>query len=135
MTSLYELQETLHKAELLDRSIPLKARYERAIQNPEVREIFDLETPPITDLTDTLGIEKDGRVYAVRMDLNREVDNHKKSVVAGLILRGVLQGRIPKEGIDTLIDGGNFNSAKAVKHYAELKFQPSISVSIPSFGI
>jgi len=118
MTSLYELKETLYDSNLLDKRVPLKQRYESAIQSQRVREIFDLEIPIITDLTDTLGIENEGKVYAIRMDLNRGIDNHKKPVVAGLILRGVLQGRIPKEGVDTFVDGGNFNSAIAVKHYA-----------------
>lgn len=119
MTGLYDLQETLCTSSLLDRTVSLRSRYERAIKNQRVREILYLETPPITDLTDMLGVEKGGRIYAVRMDLHRDVDNHKKPVVAGLILRGVLQGKIPKEDIDTFIDGGNFNSAKAVKFYAK----------------
>jgi len=119
MISLYELKDTLNESDLLDKRVPLKQRYASAMQNQKVRDFFDLETPPVTDLTEALEIENGGRVYAVRMDLNRDVDNHKKPVVAGLILRGVLRGRIPKEGIDTLIDGGNFNSAQAVKHYAD----------------
>src|SRR3989338_4583767 len=119
MRTLYELQGVLHESRLLDKTMPLRARYAGAVQNERVREILDLETPPITDLTGMLGIENGGRVYAVRMDLNRGADNHKKPVVAGLILRGVLQGRIPKEEIDTFIDGGNFNSASAVKYYAD----------------
>ena len=119
MRNLYKLQGTLHESNLLDGKISLRTRYAGAVQNERVREILDIETPPITDLTGMLGIENCGRVYAVRMDLNRGADNHKKPVVAGLILRGVLQGRIPKEGIDTFIDGGSFNSASAVKYYAD----------------
>lgn len=119
MRILYELQGILHESDLLDRKMPLRARYADAVQNERIREILDLESPPITDLTGMLGIENGGHVYAVRMDLNRGADNHKKPVVAGLILRGVLQGEIPKEGIDTFIDGGIFNSASAVKYYAD----------------
>src|SRR3989338_687337 len=119
MGNLYELQGILHESHLLDGKISLRTRYADVIQDERVRGILDLETPPITDLTGMLGIENGGRVYAVRMDLNRGADNHKKPVVAGLILRGVLQGRIPKEEIDTFIDGGNFNSASAVKYYAD----------------
>ena len=104
MRNLYKLQGTLHESNLLDGKISLRTRYAGAVQNERVREILDIETPPITDLTGMLGIENCGRVYAVRMDLNRGADNHKKPVVAGLILRGVLQGRIPKEEIDTFID-------------------------------
>ena len=70
-------------------------------------------------MSDALGIADLGTVLAVRMDFNSGVDNHKKFVVAGLILRGVITGRIPNEWIDTLIDGGNFNSAKALKYYIE----------------
>lgn len=119
MENLHKLRETLYELNLLDRQIPLRERYYNAIQNPCVREILDLEIPLVTDLTDILEIEKGGKVYAVRMDLNKGVDNHKKPVVAGLILRGILRGRIPKEGIDTLIDSGNFNSAKAIRFYAD----------------
>ena len=119
MRTLYELQGILHESHLLDKTMPLRARYAGAVQNERVREILDLETPPITDLTGVLGIENGGCVYAVRMDLNKGADNHKKLVVAGLILRGVLQARIPKEEIDTFIDGGSFNSASAVKYYAD----------------
>src|SRR3989338_2376313 len=108
MRNLYELQGILRESHLLDRKMPLRTRYADVIQDERVREILDLEIPPITDLTGVLGIENGGRVYAVRMDLNRGADNHKKPVVAGLILRGVLQGRIPKEGINTFIDGGIF---------------------------
>lgn len=117
--SLSELKSILDKENLLDKNISFEKRYEEAVKNKDVREIFDLDKPKITDLTDILQIENNGRLYVIRMDLNKGVDNHKKPVVAGLILRGVLKGNIPKESIDTLIDGGNFNSAKALKYYTK----------------
>ena len=119
MEKLYELKDILEQEGLMDQDVNLETRYASAVRNPKVRDFFGLETPQITDLTDLLQIENNGRLYAVRMDLNEGVDDHKKQVVAGLILRGVLKERIPKEGIDTLIDGGNFNSGKAFKYYAE----------------
>ena len=94
-------------------------RISSAMKIPEIREMFDVVTPEISDLTDTLEVKNDGKVYAIRMDLNEGVDNHKKFVVASLILRGLLNGSLPKERIDTLIDGGNFNSAKALRFYCE----------------
>jgi len=94
-------------------------RISLAMKIPEVREIFDITTPEITDLSETLEVKNDGKVYAIRMDLNKGVDNHKKYVVASLILRGLLNGSLFQKKIDTLIDGGNFNSAKALRFYCE----------------
>lgn len=119
MSTLADLQKVLREAGLLSTTGDLWRRYEEAVQIPAVREILDLHTPVITDLSDILGIAKPGQVLAVRMDLTTGVPNHKKSVVAGLILRGVLQRHIPKSEITTLVDGGNFNSASALKFYVE----------------
>ena len=121
MTSfdLGALQSILRDEGLLNKNLSLTTRYEEATKIHAVREILDLELPPITDLSSVLGVADRGTVLAVRMDLNPGVDNHKKFVVAGLILRGVITGRIPSKHIDTLIDGGNFNSAKALKYYTE----------------
>lgn len=104
---------------MADKDGDFELRYHSAVRNEKVREILEIEIPPITDLTDVLQTENDGRLYAVRMDLNKGVDNHTKPIVAGLILRGVLKTKIPAGGIDTLTDAGNYNSAKAVKYYAE----------------
>lgn len=120
MSFLQELRQILEKEDLLGRGPDFEERYGAAFRNKSVRRLLEIKTPKITDLTDILEIGHGGRLYAVRMDLNKGVDNHKKPVVAGLILRGVLEGSIPREGIDTLIDGGNFNSAKALKYYSRL---------------
>lgn len=116
--SLHRLRDILREIGLLDRGTPITKRLAQAIKLSEVREILDLQLPKISDLTGNFPIQKDGRLLAVRMDLLKNVDNHKKHVVACLILRGVLSGLIPKKGVDTLIDGGNFNSAIAVRYYA-----------------
>ena len=115
---LEELKDILEKNGLIREKDSLKESYEKAVKIPEVLKILDLELPPITDLSETLGL-KPISVMAIRMDLNKRVDNHKKFVVAGLILRGVLMGLIPNKKRDTLIDGGNFNSASALKFYAK----------------
>ena len=39
------------------------------------------------------------------------------AVVAGLILREILKGRIPRTNKNTLIDGGSYNSAKVSKRF------------------
>lgn len=114
---LEELRDVLERNGLMI-GISLKESYEKAIKIKRVLEILDLELPPITDLSEILGLESNS-VIAIRMDLNKGVNNHKKFVVAGLILRGVLMGFIPSKKRDALIDGGNFNSASALKFYAK----------------
>ena len=119
MTNLLEeLKNVLEINGLMRKEISLKESYEKAVKIPEVLKILDLELPPITDLSEILGLEPIS-VMAIRMDLNKNVNNHKKFVIAGLILRGVLIGFIPSKKRDTLIDGGNFNSAQALKFYAK----------------
>jgi cysteine synthase len=119
MQTLQALVTELAGQGLLDRKIPLVYRYNQATRIKKVRDILNIDVPIISDWTECLNVRAPGKVLSVRMDLNSGVDNHKKFVVAGLILRGVLTGKIPREGIDTLIDGGNYNSAKAVKWYAK----------------
>jgi len=41
MASLKALQETLYESELLDRRVPLRTRYERAVQDGKVRDILE----------------------------------------------------------------------------------------------
>lgn len=115
---LEELRETLQSEGLVSPK-DLESAYATALRDPKVRELLEIETPDISDFTEILRVENGGSVYVVRMDLNKDVDNHKKSVVAGLILRGVMKGRIPRNGVDTLIDGGNYNSASALKYYSK----------------
>lgn len=117
--SLDYLQSIISDCGLFNRQIPFKERYQRAIQSVEIRRALDISVPEITDFTKVLQVEGVGKVVAIRMDLMPGVDNHKKLVVAGLILRGVLLRRIPRGSVDTFIDAGNFNSAKAVKFYAD----------------
>ncbi len=120
MAGLEEIKAVLERKGLLKPNAKdFEQAYKEALKDPEIRKLLEIETPEITDLSDLLRIQNGGKVYAVRMDLNHGVDNHKKPVVAGLLLRGIIKGRIPREEIDTLIDGGSFNSASAAKHYAE----------------
>jgi len=116
---LERLRKILEKEKLTERTKSFEERYACAIKNEEIRDILEIEKPKISDLTEIFEIENNGKIYAIRMDLNKNIDNHKKPIVAGLILRRVLQGRIPAKGIDTLIDGGNYNSAKALKYYTQ----------------
>src|SRR3989344_1215631 len=107
---LDKVKQVLTKEGLLDRRQSLEQRLAFAIKNPLVRETFEFSTPRIDDITNYLPIKK-GMVYAIRMDLTPHVNNHKKQVVAALILRGILSHRLPSPHIDTLIDGGSYNSA------------------------
>ncbi len=118
--TLNDLWEILSEQGLIDNpEIDISDKILIAINIQEVREILDINDVIISDLSDTLDVQNNGRLYAIRMDLNTHVDNHKKFVVASLILKGVLNGNLPNSVIDTLIDGGNFNSAKALKFYCE----------------
>jgi len=119
MASLEELKVVLEEEGLMARKTDFESRYSSAVRNNRVRELLEIETPQITDLTDILEIGNGGRLCAVRTDLTPGVDNHKKHIVAGLILRGFLKERILRGGIDTLVDGGNVNSAKALKYHTK----------------
>ncbi len=114
---LEEVKEVLLKEGLLDRRQSLEQRLASATKHPFVRETFEFSPPRIDEITDYLPVQH-GRVYAVRMDLTPNVDNHKKQVAGALILRGILSHRIPTPVIDTFIDGGSYSSASALKYYA-----------------
>ena len=117
---ILELKGILERAGLINKNPQtFERRYRESTQNPEVRRFLELETPKVSDLTETLQIENKGRLYAIRFDLNLGVNNHKKQVCAGLILRRILQGRLSGKK-DTLIDGGNYNSASALKYYTQM---------------
>lgn len=115
---LDKVKSVLEEEGLLDSRRSIEERLALAIKHPFVRETFEFMTPRVDDLTGLLPVTS-GRVYAVRNDLTPNVDNHKKQVVGALILRGVLTGRLPAPGVDTLIDGGNFSSASAVKYFSK----------------
>lgn len=119
MKKLYEIKNILEKEGLMNRKIPFEERYLAATKNKTIRGMLGLETPEITDFTELLQIKNNGKLYAVRMDLNKGVDNHKKLTIAGLILRGVLNRKIPKKEIDTLIDGGNASNGLSIRHFAK----------------
>lgn len=114
---LENLVEVIQKENLFDRKIDFETRYKLAIKNKEIKKLMTFEDVKIDDFTNILNIKK-GKLYVIREDLNSGVDNHKKNVVGGLILRGILQGKISNK--NTLIDGGNYNSAKALRYYTEL---------------
>ena len=79
MTNLLEeLKNVLEINGLMRKEISLKESYEKAVKIPEVLKILDLELPPITDLSEILGLEPIS-VMAIRMDLNKNVNNHKNS--------------------------------------------------------
>ena len=64
MERLEELRETLDEEGFMDRNTSLQTRYVQAIKNDKVRKIMELETPQVTDLTDVLQIENDGRLLS-----------------------------------------------------------------------
>ena len=116
-TLLERLRTNVKEDNLCISPANIRDKISSAIQNPEIREILEIETPSIDDLTSSLPVMKGGRVYAVRYDLTKEVDNHKKETVACLILRQILLGNLPSEKRETFIDGGNVNTALSVRYY------------------
>lgn len=114
---LEKLRAIAESKGLCRRDASFKDRIDLAIQNLEIREILEIEPPRVNDLTSCLPVQGSGKVYAIRYDLTRGVDNHKKLVVACLILRQILLGNLPSKKKETLIDGGNVNTAKAVAYY------------------
>lgn len=117
METLHEFATFLEGRELLRKDVPLEERYCEALRLQETIQLFDIDDPVIHDFSEILKVSGIGRVRVIRMDLNSYIPNHKKLVVAGLIIRGVLTGSLLQTSVDILIDGGNFNSASALKFY------------------
>jgi len=116
MKPLDEIANILTSEGLLrPRPREFESSYQQALSNPQIRGILEISTPPISNLSDALHLTQ-GSVYAIRSDLT---DSHKKNMVAGLILRQVMRGKIPRQGIDTFVDTGSINSALAIKHLSQ----------------
>ncbi|MBU1100222.1 MAG: pyridoxal-phosphate dependent enzyme [Bacteroidetes bacterium] len=91
------------------------------VKDLQIRDIFELDTPKIDDLSEILELKK-GKVLAVRMDSAYGITGFKKPVVASLILKRTIEAA--KHGVinNCWIDGGNVNSALALAYYAK-KFE------------
>jgi len=103
--------------DLLNSEKDLSERYESALKLKQIRTIFEFETPEITDLSDILNLKNSGKVYAIRFDKLNYVNNHKKFVIGGLLLKNILSNKF-SESTKTIIDGGNFSNGLALKYYA-----------------
>jgi cysteine synthase len=125
---LYDLKDVLEKEGLMDKGKSFDQRFIEAYKNPVIRDILEIEVPEISDLTEICEIENGGCLHAVRLDLTDVIDNHKKIVLAMLILSWTLKGKLPKERINTIIDGGSYNSALATLYYAQKFNMKSIFV-------
>lgn len=117
MELLEELRRVLENQGLMDNQRDIKDRFEAAFFNDIIRDMLEFETPEITDLSNLLKIENNGRVYAVRMDKFSHVNSAKKPVASGLILKAVLEGRLPKEGIEYTIDAGNMATCNSFGYW------------------
>jgi cysteine synthase len=88
------------------------------IARPRVREILEIETPVIHDVSEILEVSK-GKVLAVRMDKTFGITGFKKPVIASLILKRLIEAVRRKEYNKTWIDGGNVNSSLGLAYYAK----------------
>jgi hypothetical protein len=83
-----------------------------------VREILEIETPEIEDVSDILEISR-GKVLAVRMDKTYGITGFKKPVIASLILKRLIEAVRRNEYDKKWIDGGNVNSSLALAYYVK----------------
>ncbi|MCH7695388.1 MAG: hypothetical protein IIB73_03705 [Proteobacteria bacterium] len=61
-----------------------------------------------------------GRVYGIELREMGPTRSHKDFMVAGLITLNVMAGGLQREGLDTLVDAGFYNSALSLRHYAKI---------------
>lgn len=101
-------------------NLDINSKFEEAISNSDVRRILKWDIPEVTDLSDNLLIGNSGRVSAIRMDTLKGVGNLKKHVIAGILLRMVIRGELPKKNVDTLVDSGNMNTGFSLRYYCRL---------------
>jgi cysteine synthase len=115
---LEEIREILLDANLLGGARDtFPSRFQDAICISGIRDLLEWSVPNVADLSSMLQIESGGRVRAIRMDLLPGVPNLKKPVVAGMLLKDIMKGKIPRSNIDTLVDAGNMNTGFALKYY------------------
>jgi len=91
------------------------------IRNEEVREILEIETPILENISDILELKK-GNVFAIRLDKSYGITGFKKPVIASLILKRLIEASKRKEYNKKWIDGGNVNSSLALAYFAK-KFE------------
>ena len=88
------------------------------IADQRVRDILEIESPQIENLSDILEICK-GRVLAVRLDKAYGITGFKKPVMASLILKRLIEAVKRGHYNRKWIDGGNVNSCLALAYFAE----------------
>lgn len=101
----------------LKRNLSSKDIHSFLIQNPHIREILEIELPPIEDITEILKTQR-GKVFAVRMDKSCGIIGFKKITIASLILKRIIEDVRRKTINNRWIDGGNVNSCLALAYYA-----------------
>lgn len=104
------------------RLVPLDTKtldiHSSLIRDGRVREILEIETPEIEEISDILGLSK-GKVFAIRMDKAYGITGFKKPVMASLILKRLIESARREDYNKKWIDGGNVNSALALAYYAQ----------------
>ncbi len=113
---LFKIVSTnVHSAPLGTRTLNI---HSSLIEDQRVREILEIQTPEIEDVSDILKLTK-GRIWAVRMDMAYGITGFKKPVMASLILKRLIEAARRGEYNKKWIDGGNVNSSLALAYYAE----------------
>ncbi len=87
------------------------------IKNKVIRNIFEIKTPIIENVSDILGVK--GKILVVRMDKMYGITGFKKPIFASLILMKLIQSIRKNQYNQCWIDGGNVNSSLALAYYAK----------------
>ncbi len=94
-----------------------RALHSALISDRRVREILEIETPEVEDVSEIVELSK-GKVLAVRMDKAYGITGFKKPVIASLILKRLIEAARRNERNKKWIDGGNVNSSLALAYFA-----------------
>jgi cysteine synthase len=91
----------------------------RAFHDEYLINQFGLGDPIIEYLSEIGDVKLNNGVSIARMDKLNGVFNHKKPIVGGLILKGIIEQSISPNSTKYLVDAGNMNTGYALRYYCE----------------